>query len=132
VFLARRPDEPVDRDLAGWYRSLLDAVRGHRVRAGDWRLLEATGWPDNQSCINLTAWSWTGAPGGARHVVVVNLSGRPAQGRIPLGWPDLAGRSWHLDDLLSQRRFERDGAELAGPGLFADLGPWQFHLLALR
>ena len=28
--------------------------------------------------------------------------------------------------------FERDGAELASPGLFADLGPWPFHLIALQ
>ena len=28
--------------------------------------------------------------------------------------------------------FERDGDELASPGLFVDLGPWQFHLLALQ
>jgi hypothetical protein len=27
--------------------------------------------------------------------------------------------------------FERDGTELAGRGLFVELGPWQFHLLAL-
>jgi len=26
---------------------------------------------------------------------------------------------------------ERDGSELASPGLFIDSGPWQFHLLAL-
>jgi hypothetical protein len=28
--------------------------------------------------------------------------------------------------------FERDGGELASPGLFVDPGPLQFHLLALR
>lgn len=28
--------------------------------------------------------------------------------------------------------FERDGAELASPGLFANLGPWPFHLIALQ
>jgi hypothetical protein len=28
--------------------------------------------------------------------------------------------------------FERDAGELASPGLFVDLGPWQFHLLALQ
>jgi len=27
--------------------------------------------------------------------------------------------------------FERDGDELTGPGLFVDLAPWQFYLLAL-
>jgi len=132
VFLARRPDEPPDLDLANWYRALLAAVAGHQVRAGAWQLLEATGWPDNQSCRNLVAWSWSGDRGGDRHVVVVNLSGQPAQARIQLDWPDLPGRSWRLTDIRNQAVFERDGDELASPGLFVDLGPWQFHLLALR
>ena len=56
----------------------------------------------------------------------------PAQARIPLDWPDLPGHSWRFTDILSQSAFERDGAELAGPGLFVGLGPWQFHLLAVR
>jgi hypothetical protein len=136
VFLARRPDEPLDAGLAGWYRQLLAAVASQHVRAGEWRLLEASGWPDNQACRNLIAWSWAGDGagngGGGRHVVVVNLSGQPAQGRIPLGWADLRGRGWRLADLLGDAVFERDGDELAAPGLFADLAPWQFHLLALR
>jgi hypothetical protein len=132
VFLARRPDEPPERELADWYRHLLASVAAHGVRAGEWRLLEASGWPDNQSCRHLTAWSWDGAPGAARHVVVVNLAGQPAQGRIPLAWPDLPGRHWHLTDILGQRVFERDGRELGSPGLFVALEPWHFHLLALR
>jgi hypothetical protein len=131
VFLSRRPDETPDLDLANWYHALLAAVAGHRVRAGQWQLLEATGWPDNQSCRNLVAWSWAADPGGSRHVVLVNLSGQPAQARIRLDWPDLPGRSWRLTDILSQASFERDGAELASPGLFVDLGPWQCYLLAL-
>ena len=45
--------------------------------------------------------------------------------------PHLPGRSWRLTDILRQSMFERDGAELASPGLFVDLGPWQFHLLAV-
>ena len=73
-----------------------------------------------------------GDRGGDRHVVVVNLSGQPAQARIPLGWPDPPGRSWQLTDILGQNVFERDGGELASPGLFVNLGPWQFHLLALQ
>ena len=136
VFLARRPDEPLNASLAGWYRRLLAAVAGQRVRAGGWRLLEASGWPDNQSCRNLIAWSWAGyragGGGGDRHLVVVNLSGQPAQGRVPLGWADLRGHGWRLTDLLGDAVFERDGDELADPGLFVDLAPWQFHLLALR
>ncbi len=130
VFLARRPDEPPDLELANWYRALLAAVAGHRVRAGAWRLLEADGWPDNQSCRDLVAWSWDA--GSGRHVVVVNLSAQSAQARIRLDWPDLPGRSWRLTDLLDQRVFERDGDELSGPGLFVDLRPWHYHLLAVE
>jgi hypothetical protein len=73
-----------------------------------------------------------GDGGGDRHLVVVNLSGQLAQGRVPLGWADLRGRGWRLTDLLGDAVFERDGDELADPGLFVDLAPWQFHLLALR
>ena len=47
-------------------------------------------------------------------------------------WPDLPGRSWQLTDIVGQNVFEQDGGELASPGLFVDLGPWQFHLLALQ
>jgi hypothetical protein len=102
------------------------------VRAGTWRLLEATGWPDNQSCRNLATWSWDGDHGGDRHLVVVNLSGQPAQGRVPLAWADLPGRTWRLTDLLGGQVFDRDGTELAGPGLYVALEPWQCHLLALQ
>ncbi len=132
VFLARRPDEPPDTELADWYRRLLDIVPAHGVRRGTWRLLEATGWPDNQSYRNLMAWSWEASPGVGRHGVVVNFSGAPAQGRIPLPWPGLAGRSWNLIDLLGEEAFERSGDEMTGPGLFVALRPWQCYLLAVR
>ena len=131
VFLSRQPDEPPDLDLARWYRRLVATVASHGVRHGGWQLLEASGWPDNQSCRNLVAWSWGGDDGGDRHVVVVNLSADPAQGLIPLGWTDLSSRSWQLTDLLDERVFKREGVELADPGLFVSLAPWHFHLLAL-
>ena len=132
VFLARRPDETPDEDLAGWYRRLLAAVADHRVRAGVWRLLEASGWPDNQSCRNLLAWSWAGDGGIDRHLVVVNLSGQPAQGLISLDWMDLRGRPSRLTDLLGGSVFERDGDELGSPGLFVALEPWQSYLLTVQ
>jgi hypothetical protein len=99
------------------------------VRTGEWRLLEASGWPDNQSCRHLAAWSWDGDD--HRHVVIVNLSDQPAQGQIPLPSADVPGRSWRLTDYLRDSVFDRNGDELANPGLFVDLAPWQSHLLAM-
>ena len=130
VFLSRRPDEPPDAALAGWYRRLLAAVASHQVRSGAWQLLEATGWPDNDSCRHLLAWSWSGA-GAGPHLVAVNFSAEPAQGRVGLDGTDLRGRSWTLTDLIDGRVFERNGDELAGQGLFVDLPPWGCHLLAV-
>jgi glycosidase len=136
VFLARRPDEPPDQELAAWYRNLLHQVAEHAVRTGAWQLLQADGWPDNASCRNLIAWSWAheqaDADGVRGHVVVVNLSEAPAQAQIPLPWPDLPGRDWNLEDLLSGEAFTRDGAGLANPGLYVDLHPGQSYLLAVR
>jgi Alpha amylase, catalytic domain len=127
VFLQRRPDEPVDRQLSAWYQTLLAAVAQHGVRQGQWHLLEVTGWPDNQSCRNLLAWSWTHAE--RHHLVVINFSGAPAQGRVAVGWPDLGRHQWQLADLLQPVRFDRDGGELEDEGLFVALEPWQSHLL---
>jgi hypothetical protein len=132
VFLARRPDEPPDPELAGWYRKLLAVVAGHRVRTGEWRLIEVGDWPGHQSGRLLIAWSWAGESGRDRHAVVVNLSGEPAEGLVPLDWPDLRGRGCRLADLLTDEVTERDGEDLAGAGLPVTLGPWQFRLLALR
>ena len=80
---------------------------------------------------NLLAWAWGDAGDASRHVIVVNLSDRPAQGRIPLGWTDLSGTTWRLSDLLNDARFERDGDELGDPGLFVALDPWSSHFVAL-
>jgi hypothetical protein len=138
VFLARRPDEAPDADLAGWYRQLLGTLADCQLRTGTWRLLETEGWADNQSCRNMLAWSWAadaaadGDGGGQRYLVVVNLSAAPAQGRVRLPWPDLAGRSWRLADILDDEAFERDGTELASLGLYVDMRPGQYYLFAVR
>ena len=127
VFLARAPEEPVDAAKQAFYRPLVEVAGG--LRRGEWRLLEALGWPDNDSGESLLAWAWH--DGRPHHVVVVNLSGRPAQARIPLPWPELHGRGWRLVDLLDGRAFDRGGDEMTDPGLYVDLPPWGTHLLAV-
>jgi hypothetical protein len=124
VFLSRRPDEPPDQPLAAWYQRLLATVAAGDVRSGRWYLLEATGWPDNQSCDNVLAWSWSG--GDARHVVVINFSAQPAQARIHLdadGNP--AAGTVRFTDLLTAGVYLRDGAEIADLGLYVELRPWE-------
>ena len=66
---------------------------------------------------------------GPRSLIVVNLADAPAQARVHLPWDDIAGRTWHLDDLLTDAGFDRAGDELAADGLYVALGPWGHHVL---
>jgi hypothetical protein len=125
VFLGRFPDEPVDEDLRAFHHRLLAVVAG--MRRGEWTMLDAAGWPDNPTHADVLAWAWHDEI--PHHLVAINLSDHPAQARIALPWPALAGRRWRLVDLLDGRTFDRD--DLAAEGVYVDLPPWGQHLLAV-
>jgi hypothetical protein len=130
VQLGRLPDEPVDREIEGFYRKLLKAVRRPAFREGRWRPCDVGGWPGNPSYLNLVAWCWR--HGDARYLVAVNLSEERGQGRVEVPWDDLDGRSWLLSDVVSGDVFARDGNEMRSPGLYAALEPWGFHFVKLE
>jgi hypothetical protein len=125
VFLGRGPTEREDGELAGFYSRLLQAIRNAGGLRGEWSLRAVNGWPDNQSCRNLLAWSWM--DGDARTLVVVNYSGAPAQGIVEMGWPDLSGATWRLVDPLADQLFDREGADMQEHGLYVQLEPWGTH-----
>jgi len=130
VFLTRRPDEPIDADLTTWYRRMLATLSAVDLRSGRWRLLDTGGWPDNDSHRALLAWSW-GEVRDDRHLIVVNASASPAQGRVALPWTDLGDRRCRLVDLMTGLELIRDGSELLDPGLYVSLDGWRFHVLAV-
>ena len=130
VFLGRRPNEPADHDLAAFYAQLLKAVNRPALRAGQWRLCEPCGWPDNQSCQGILAWCWSHCD--ERYLVVVNYQPQAAQARIVVPWDDLREKTWRLCDALSDDTYERSGSEMRDAGLYVDLAPWQYHLFELR
>ncbi len=128
VFLRRGPSEPTDESLRAFYERLLRAVADSGLKAGTWQLCECSGWPQDESDRQLLSWCWSA--GDSRHLVVVNLAGAPAHGRVHLPWQDLAGRGWQLSDLLDGRSFQREGDELAADGLYVALDPWASHFLS--
>jgi alpha amylase-like protein len=130
VFLARRPDEPVDQDVQRFYKRLVEAVKGPVFHEGQWSLCDQTGWPDNTSFRNLVAWSWV--KDEERYLIVVNLSDSPLQARVQIPWADAGGGKWHLIDTLSGTTYERDGDEMLSPGLYVELQPWNYHFCRCR
>jgi hypothetical protein len=125
VFLGRRPSEPVDSDLKAFYQQLLAAMNTETLRGGEWRLCERSGWPDNQSFLNLVAWCWRSAR--ERYLVVVNLSGARSQGRVKVPWDELKSIVCRLTDLLTGAVYERKGEEMFDSGLSIDLEAWGIH-----
>jgi hypothetical protein len=125
VFLSRRPNEPVDEDLRGFYRTLLEAIDKPTFREGQWNLCGRAGWPDNASFQNLLAWCWL--RDHERYLVIVNLSDCPVQAQVQVGWADAGVKRWQLVDALSGAIYERDAAEMLSPGLYVELGSWSYH-----
>ena len=130
VFLARRPPEPVDRDLAAFYGRLLKEINRDVFRNGEWRLCERSGWPDNQSCQNLLTWCWV--KDDERYLIVINFRHEAAQARVHVPWDELRGKQWRLNDVLSGESYDRSGDEMRDAGLYVDLGPWNCHLFQMR
>jgi hypothetical protein len=126
VFQGRRPEEYPNEELGRFYEKLLRAVDDPLFHEGEWRLCSCTGWPDNPSFRNLVSWCW--ARGDDRTIIVVNLSGAPAQGRVHLPWGDLQDGPWRLHDRLSDTVYDHDGVEMSEQGLYVGLEPWKYHL----
>jgi hypothetical protein len=130
VFLGRRPKEKENKELGGFYRKLLEAVRNEVFRNGAWQLCERTGWPDNQSYLNLIPYCWL--KGDDRYLVIVNFSDVQSQGNVAIPWNELQGAKGHLIDVIAGITYERNGDDMLQPGLYVDLGPWQSHLFCLK
>jgi hypothetical protein len=128
VFLGRFAPEPDDDDLAAFHRTLLTALADPTFRTGRWQLCGRYGWPGDDRFEQLVAWSWDG---DSRWLVVVNLGGETAAGRVRAPWADLAGRPWCLTDPTRDETYVRDGDELVG-GLYVELGPWAWHLFRVE
>jgi hypothetical protein len=97
-----------------------------------------TGWPDQPVIyeINTAVWLDELSRVAGRPVTLADVDAADWDAAVPAGvdavWlMGVWGRS-PAGIALGQSVFERDGGELASPGLFVNLGPWQFHLLVLQ
>jgi hypothetical protein len=125
VFLARRPEEPVDVDLQSFYGRLLPAINRPIFRSGQWTLCERTGWPGNSSFLNIVAWTW--AFEDAKALIIVNLSDSTSQAQVRLPGAGAEDRIWNLNDPVNGDEYTRAGGEMDSPGLYVELAPWGFH-----
>jgi hypothetical protein len=125
VFLGRRPAEPIDQEVQTFYSKLLAAINAPIFRDGEWKLCECGGWPDNPGFQSLVSWNWT--KDNDRRLIVINLSDHPVQARVRVPGKEIQGAKWHLTDAFSDWSCDRDGDEMAGPGLYIELKAWSYY-----
>jgi hypothetical protein len=126
--LVRAPLESPDPARQQFYAALLAVLRQPLVRDGQWGLLECRpAWDGNPTWDAFLAWSWQ-APDGRRLLIAVNYAGHQSQCYVRLPFPDLAGRTVRLKDLMGPASYDREGSGLGSRGLYLDLPPWGYHV----
>ena len=131
--LDRGPAEPTNPEIAAFYAKLLQVLKQTGAfREGGWSQIQPLpAWPGNWTHDEFVAYAWADA-GGSRQLVVVNYAGNQGQCRLPLPFPEFRGQQVRLTDLIGAEIYDRDGSDLAGPGLFIDHAPWHFNVFALQ
>ena len=61
-------------------------------------------------------------------LIAVNYAANQSQCYVRLPFPDLAGRTVRLQDLMGPASYDRDGDDLVSRGLYLDLPPWGYHV----
>ena len=101
------------------------------MRDGRWRLLACRpAWDGNPTWDRFLAFLWEGA-GRRRLLGCVHYGPTRGQCYVNLGMTELRGKRYLLEDQLSAARYEREGDDLAGQGLFLDLPAWGYHLFTM-
>jgi hypothetical protein len=130
--LCRRPDEPVDADLAKFYDRLLAVLRQPLVRDGRWQLLECRpAWEGNWTWNCFLAFAWQG-PGEERLLAAVNYASHQSQCYVRLPFADLGNRPWRLEDQMGTAAYDRDGQDMQSGGLYLDMKAWQAAVFSFK
>jgi hypothetical protein len=126
--LCRAPEQPKQPQIEMFYGRLLDLLRQDLPRNGEWQLLECSpAWEGNPTWDNTIAFAWRGVDGKC-WLVVVNYAPHPGQCYLRLPFPEWAGTSLHLNDLLSAASYSREGDDLLSRGLYLDLPAWGYYV----
>ena len=130
VHLQRGPTEPIDEELHIFYHKLLVCLRLPVLQEGAWQLLKCTpAWDGNWTWNAFISFTWED-PGQKRLLVIVNYAPHQSQCYVTLPYDDLAGKLYHLKDLMSSIVYEHPGESLVS-GLYFDMPGWGYHVFDL-
>jgi hypothetical protein len=129
VQLGRVAEETPDERIQDFYRTLLRLAGDDVFHRGVWQMLEIQPeHPNDPSSQNLAAWQWK--LGDDLRLVVVNLGAAVSQGRVIC--PDAVAADVTLTDDLKSITYDRNGTEMADPGLYVRLQGFGAHVFSVK
>ena len=126
--LARARPEPPDQQIRELYEQLLRFSGAEVFHAGEWKLLEVQSAGDD-TFQDLIAYSWRHE--ADNRLVVVNLGGRTAQGKIREAAVGASGNCVFCD-VLDGNEYPWKRADLDTNGLYVRLAPNQAHAFEVK
>jgi glycosidase len=135
VHLGSRIFEKADSQVFYFYETLLELLPKTFVGRGGATILQTVpAWEGNPTAENflLIQWANLEAENPAFDLVAVNFAPHQSQCYAPLQIPNLQAHCWRMENLLGSEKFEREGRELARPGLYLDAPPYAAHLFRFR
>lgn len=131
VHLQRGPTEALDQELRTFYHNLLFCLKQPILRNGNWQLLNCTpAWDGNETWKDFISFIWEDAE-RKRLLIIVNYSPHVGQCYVTLPCKDLAGKLYHLKDLMNLIVYDRPGDCLVS-GLYFDMPEWSYHVFDLQ
>lgn len=133
VQLRREPDEPEDKETAGFYRKLCEYLKLPVLRTGRWQLLETAAVAGQEGVVsNILAWEWVRDDDGA--VIAVNYSPLELSGHIllPVSEKLRKRRILFLQNMLDGLTSEFELRKVEQKGIPVILEPWQVCLWKVK
>jgi hypothetical protein len=129
VQLARARDEVTDMEIQRVYERILKIADAPEFHTRGWKLLEIAE-TDDRTTSDLIAYRWR--DGERLKLVVVNLGGGTATGRLYLEDEVVRAKMVRFDDLLNDRTYERQASDLKRWGLFIKLQAFGAHVFDVK
>lgn len=125
ITLRMQANAPPDPEIFALFAKILQITNDDAFHSGTWNLLPVVPEGDGTAG-NLAVYEWRSAK--SWKVIVGNLAGNAAQGRVKLGDRVSTAAQYIFYDQLNDVRYERSGEELRNLGLFVRREAFQAHL----
>lgn len=131
VQIRRAPKEIPDHDLIAFGERLIKEVDHPVFHEGKFNICSTYGWQDNNSHVNLLAYSWE--KNDEKRLVIINFSPFPSQGyvKLPEEW-SFDHDNLILSDPIKNEDFERFTSDVVKDGLYVGLEPGDYHFFKLK